>query len=117
MSEKKENHSCRILSVEYSVNENSELALDGCFGTCCNNRELIEFETTQSDSQLFRTIIHELLHAICYQTSLNLSCEQEEQIVSQISLGIFSVVEDPRNHEIIRWLISLRQSADPNGNE
>lgn len=107
-------HNCHVLSVNYKIEPNKILGLDGCFGICCNNRELIEYETSQSDNQLLRTIIHELLHAICFQTNLNLSSEQEEQVVSQLSLGIFSIVDDPRNHEVIRWLISLRQACNPN---
>tara|TARA_R100001594_G_scaffold127395_2_gene165063 strand:+ start:560 stop:916 length:357 start_codon:yes stop_codon:yes gene_type:complete len=110
-------HDCRVLSVNYKIQPNKVLGLDGCFGICDNNRELIEFETSQSENQLLRTIIHELLHAVCYQTNLNLSPDQEEQVVSQLSLGIFSIIEDPRNHEVISWLISLRQSTNPDFNQ
>jgi hypothetical protein len=117
MATKIENHECRILSVLYRIRANQVLALDGCFGICDNNRELIEYETCQTDNQLFRTVIHELLHAICHQTSLNLPPEQEEQVVSQISLGIFGFIDDPRNHEVIGWLESLRQSSNPDADE
>jgi Zn-dependent peptidase ImmA (M78 family) len=113
---KNEKHSCRVCSVSYTIQPKEKLGLaDGCFGTCDNNRELIEFEKSQTKDQLFRTIIHELLHAVCHQTSLALA--DEELTVSQITAGIFSIVEDPRNKPVIDWLVSLRQSADPDSNK
>ena len=94
-----------ICGIKYKIEEKAGLGLDGCFGLCDNNRETIHFEPSQKCDQLFRTLIHELLHAIIHQTSLELP--NEELAVSQLTNGTYSILTDPRNELLISQLASI----------
>jgi predicted nuclease with TOPRIM domain len=109
MDEENEKVDCAVCSVLYQIRLKKGLAIDGCFGVCDNNRETIEAEPEQTDCQLFRTLIHELLHAIIHQTNLNLP--DEETAVTQLTRGIFSILADPRNGPAIEWLHQLWKSS------
>ena len=94
-----------VCGIRYRIEEKAGLGLDGCFGLCDNNRETIHFEPSQDSHQLFRTLIHELFHAIIHQTSLELP--NEELAVSQLTNGTYSILTDPRNEPLISQLASL----------
>lgn len=63
----------------------------------------IEYDKTQDTEEMQNTILHELLHSICYVFGLkHLSDKQEERIVDAMANGLSTVLRD--NSRFLDWV-------------
>ena len=63
----------------------------------------IEYDRTQDEEEMHNTIIHELLHSICYVFGLkHLTEKQEEKVVDAMANGLATVLRD--NQRFLDWL-------------
>ena len=82
----------RIGSVDYTIKEKSCVLLnnEAKYGTCDFSEQIIEIEKRASNQRKIQTLLHELLHAISYEYSLDLS----EHQVELLSIGLLQVFRD-----------------------
>jgi hypothetical protein len=72
-------------------------------GRCQVDKSLIEYATTQCDSEIVNTVIHEILHAIIYVFDIEFDTDKkEEYLVKKMANGIQTVLSD--NPDFIKWL-------------
>lgn len=87
----------RIAGLDYSVvlTKNPEVGNNVCFGTCTYGSCTIELnnDPTIAPGKLQQTLLHEILHAVWYHTSLN-EDDGEERIIDALSKGLFQVISD-----------------------
>lgn len=78
------------------------------FGICDNLNRKIQIRNNQNQDQMVDTIWHEILHAIVDLMNLDLSEDQEEQIVTALGRGLGSIYRDPRNAEFLDYIDRFR---------
>lgn len=72
-------------------------------GSCDNLHQIITVDANQSLVEEVDTVLHEVLHAICYTMKLNEPIDTEEKFVSALATGLIGVIQD--NPEFASWLI------------
>ena len=95
----------KIDAVMYNVIESpGPLLIKGleCTGTIdyCNN--LISILETLGESQKKVTLMHEIMHGIVYERTLDLNKSDEETVVNELGKGFINVIRD--NPELIDYI-------------
>lgn len=88
----------RIGSMDYTVKLGGNVLLKGntqCYGHIDFDNHIIELDNTLQDAQgLEQTFLHEVVHGIIRERSLNLETSDEEGIVDEIASGLHQVIRD-----------------------
>ncbi len=94
----------RIGSMDYIVELTDETLYVGntiCLGTIEYDKHTIKINKNLQDLQgMKRTFLHELVHGIVNERSLDLQNPDEEIIVDEIAMGLHQVIRD--NSEIFK---------------
>jgi hypothetical protein len=72
------------------------------FGLFSVDASRIEIRSGQGPREEANTLIHEVLHAICYAYGLRLPFEEEERIVNAVANGLCDFLA--RNPELVQYL-------------
>lgn len=87
----------KIGGFEWTVEENEEVAgTNDVFGLNFPKEQIIYLKPNLTKQLRSETLIHEVLHAIFWQTGLDTEFddEQEEKIVSALAHGLYQVLRD-----------------------
>jgi hypothetical protein len=74
------------------------------FGATSHNESLIFSDDTRDERENLNTLVHEVLHGVCFVFSLGKSKEEEEQIVNLLANGLVGVLID--NPELLEYINS-----------
>lgn len=88
---------------ELQHDEESMNAVD-LFGHCDNDNGVIRYSKKQSFSQLQETVVHELIHALLFQTELEhlFNDDQKEQLCRGLAPRILALLQ--QNPRLVAWL-------------
>lgn len=88
----------RIGSMYYNVFLTDEiLVMDGrqCYGTIDYDKHIIKVDSNLQDKQgQEQTFLHELIHGIVRERSLDLQNSDDETITDEIAIGLHQVIRD-----------------------
>lgn len=73
-------------------------------GQCLTDQLRIELEEDQPESLLRETVLHELVHAIAAQYSINEDGKEEEEWASALGVGMLAVLR--HNPQLTAWIVS-----------
>ena len=94
--------SIRVGPFDISINQLEGEDRDRCLGMFSETRQSILMRESYPNSQQeAETLLHELLHAV-YATYGVRAKDPEERTISQMSIGMASVIRD--NPDLIEWL-------------
>lgn len=84
------------------------------FGECAPDQAKIQYDSTQKQSELVNTILHETLHGIVYMFDINFKSQRdEENVVRKMANGLHTVFRD--NPQFIEWI--MQNSRGDNNDE
>lgn len=83
----------RIGFVDYIVNQFSAKASSNEMGTHNGKLCRIELESTMNERIKFKTFVHECIHAVIDQYSVNIPDENIEEVTGQLETGVSEVIE------------------------
>jgi hypothetical protein len=88
----------QIGAAEYRVKRVAEVEADDKLGMTRFRRSLIHISKKQSPSSERDTLLHEVLHAVCYESGLSLVLgigdEDEERIIRILAPWLLTVIRD-----------------------
>jgi hypothetical protein len=89
----------KIQGFDWQVEESKDVSSEGnCFGSTHSHSQKIFIDPTTTTQKKEHTVIHEIMHAIYWQTGLGIRYKEqkilEEEIVSAISHGLYQVLKD-----------------------
>ncbi len=79
-------------------------------GSCENTDLTIYIESGHAEIEEADTVLHEVLHAICYTMKIDLEPDVEEKVVATLATGLIGVLQD--NPEFAKWLIKNKNPLD-----
>ena len=97
----------KVIGKDYRVlyrKSDPALLEAGAVGLCEYDRLTLRIQTGQHPVELRDTVLHELLHAICYQGNAGLHPEEEERAVRIIATGLLGTLRE--QPEFARWLVA-----------
>lgn len=98
----------RVFGRTYSFNYETAGGLgQDRMGSCDNTLQIITIDGNQSLVEEADTVLHEVLHAICYTMKLGFPIA-EEAAVSALATGLIGVMQD--NPEWAKWLIENKSA-------
>jgi hypothetical protein len=107
-------NSVMIAPFRYEVTYDNELSQKaGVLGVCQCDISHIVLDDAVSPGVLCETLLHEALHAMWNQTSLDskYTDEQEEEVIFAMSPRIFSFIQDNRE-VVMEWMgVSFSEST------
>lgn len=89
----------KILGLTWKTEINSDIAREGqCYGSTHHTSQKFFFDPDQTDEHMEQTLLHEILHAIWWQTGLNQTFKDqktvEEQVISSITPLLHQVLKE-----------------------
>jgi Zn-dependent peptidase ImmA (M78 family) len=84
----------KIMGIEYTVEEKDVVIIDGSTnyaGSVSYQHARIEILKEMSKERKEETLIHELLHAVLYESGIS---EQDEDLVNRASKVLYQVLKD-----------------------
>lgn len=82
--------SVHILGQDYTVEVLSKKDMPKLLGFCDVNRNVIQLRDTLKDDKLGEIFLHECIHAVEMQMSLDLS----EKQVNSLGVGVYALLKD-----------------------
>ncbi len=79
------------------------------FGECLSDRKILRIDLSYGTRQAAKTLLHEILHAICTEWSID-KPDDEESMVDPLSNGLHAVYRD--NPEAMKWIGKILSSGD-----
>jgi Zn-dependent peptidase ImmA (M78 family) len=99
MAKDKIPNTVKIAGITYIIDKNADeyLAGAGLQGLCDANQQVIAISNSYPDERRYETFIHELLHAIVYESGgSNYLGEKEEDFVFCVSKVLCQVLKENR---------------------
>lgn len=84
----------RLMGREYSIKYTDDLQV---LGDCTPSKCQIRIQEGQHPVEEADTVIHEIMHGICYLMNLDLSDEMEEHVVRKLATGLTQAFVDNPN--------------------
>ncbi len=80
----------KVFGKKYKLKHLQRLARSGLYGLCDTEKEEIQIDSKLEDEIYWETILHELFHAVCHETSLQqaFSPDLEEVLVDLLSKSV-----------------------------
>jgi hypothetical protein len=92
----------------YTIVQQSELVhgrgkkKEELMGLCESQQGRIQICSNQGKQEFANTVLHEVMHAICWSQGLKLNDKVEEAVVTQLTNGLCTLFKD--NPEFMLWL-------------
>lgn len=89
----------------FDVRKARKLAEAGVVGICGEDSQEVRYDPDIGPSVLRETVLHELLHAVWHQTTLDrlYTDEQEEQVLWTLAPRLLALLRD--NPELVMFLV------------
>lgn len=102
-----------VIGHKYDIQELSEEMFEGMdtYGDCCNHKRLIRVYLGGGGSTARDTLLHEILHAIWHLMAFE-KHEEEERVVNSTSTALISIIDDPRNRQVIDFIYGKQTTAN-----
>lgn len=90
----------KVLGFDWKISENADVAFEGnVYGTTHHQTQQVFIEPKLSLQKQEQTILHELMHAIWWQSGLGKRYDKEqtkieEEVVHTLSMGLYQVLKD-----------------------
>lgn len=91
----------KIGGFDWTVEKNAHVSTEGStFGSTHTNTQKIFLDPGTTDQKNAQTLLHEVIHAVTWQSGLSRRLEKfedrklEEEIVQSISMGLYQVLRD-----------------------
>lgn len=95
-----------VMGHEYDIEEMSDTLFEDmdAYGDCADDKRRIRIYCKTAPAIARDTLLHEILHACWSTLGLNKS-EEEEKVVNSISTVLIGVFDDPRNAEVMQFIL------------
>ena len=87
----------RVAGLDFQIVFDAvKCAAENVCGCTMNKPQIIWLDPTMPEQMVRATLLHEVMHAICYQYGICnlLDSKQEEMVVNAISNGLFEIIRD-----------------------
>jgi hypothetical protein len=81
------------------------------YGDCCTDKRVIRVYCETHLSVMRDTLLHEILHGVWSLLGLE-KREEEEKAVNSMATLLIGCIDDPRNKEVIDFLINNATTTD-----
>lgn len=95
----------KIMGFEWAIEKDKSVAAEGSvFGSTHTHSQKIFLDPTTTQQKNEQTLVHEILHAIAWQTGLARRLEKfsdnkiEEEIIQSLSFALYEVLKENKLH-------------------